>query len=117
MRTIRIGVFETNSSSTHSLTMCTKEQYEKWQAGEIWLNDSYRNKGKKFITKDEGNEIIKERLGDVDEDDLPEALRDEDIYRTPQEYLQDDDYEAFHKEYKTPGGETVIAIGYYGFNG
>lgn len=26
---IRIGVFETNSSSTHSITICTPEQLEK----------------------------------------------------------------------------------------
>ncbi|WP_313584682.1 hypothetical protein [Lacrimispora sp.] len=28
-RQIRRGVFETNSSSTHSLTMCSEEEFEK----------------------------------------------------------------------------------------
>lgn len=27
-RQIRRGVYETNSSSTHSLTMCSKEEFE-----------------------------------------------------------------------------------------
>lgn len=27
---IRFNVFETNSSSVHTLTVCTKEQYEAW---------------------------------------------------------------------------------------
>ena len=29
MKTIRIGTFETNSSSTHSITMCMESDYEK----------------------------------------------------------------------------------------
>lgn len=27
---IRYEVFETNSSSVHSLTMCSSDEYEKW---------------------------------------------------------------------------------------
>lgn len=33
MKQIRVGVFETNSSSTHSITVCTKEEYEKLESG------------------------------------------------------------------------------------
>lgn len=29
---IRQGVFETNSSSVHSLTMCSSEEYKKWSS-------------------------------------------------------------------------------------
>lgn len=32
---IRRGVFETNSSSVHSLVMCTDDDYYKWKKGEI----------------------------------------------------------------------------------
>ena len=32
--TIRSSVFETNSSSTHSLSICSKEEYDKWRNGE-----------------------------------------------------------------------------------
>lgn len=35
MRQIRIGVFETNSSSTHTLVVCTDEELEKWKKGEM----------------------------------------------------------------------------------
>ena len=38
MRQIRIGVFETNSSSTHTLVVCTDEELEKWKKGEIVYN-------------------------------------------------------------------------------
>lgn len=33
-RQVRRGVFETNSSSTHSLTMCMKSDYNRWNNGE-----------------------------------------------------------------------------------
>ena len=49
---IRPGVFETNSSSTHSLVICTKEQYEKWKNGDLLWNGW----DDKFITKEEVEE-------------------------------------------------------------
>lgn len=49
MRTLRTGVFETNSSSTHSITMCTQDEYDRWKDGELYyLEDSER-----FVTKEE----------------------------------------------------------------
>lgn len=35
MRQVRFGEFETNSSSTHCLTLITKEEYERWKDDEI----------------------------------------------------------------------------------
>ena len=35
MKQIRIGVFETNSSSTHSISICTKDEFEKLEKGII----------------------------------------------------------------------------------
>ena len=43
---IRRGVFETNSSSTHSLTMCSEEEFEQWKKGEV-LFDAWGSK--KFV--------------------------------------------------------------------
>ena len=36
-RQVRRGVFETNSSSTHSLTMCLQSDYDRWTSGEVLL--------------------------------------------------------------------------------
>lgn len=36
MKIIRCKVFETNSSSTHSLTICSDEEYTKWENGELY---------------------------------------------------------------------------------
>lgn len=38
-RQIRRGVFETNSSSTHSLTMCSEEEFEAWKRGEVLFQE------------------------------------------------------------------------------
>ena len=59
-RQIRIGVFETNSSSTHSLTMCSGDDYKKWEKGEILLNENWNIK-KQFVTKEEAIQHLKEK--------------------------------------------------------
>lgn len=35
MINIRTNVFETNSSSVHSLTLCSEDDYSKWQDGKL----------------------------------------------------------------------------------
>ena len=35
---IRQGVFETNSSSTHAVSVCTKQQWDDYKAGKLWMN-------------------------------------------------------------------------------
>lgn len=35
---VRRGIFETNSSSVHSLTMCNKSDYDAWKDGELIYN-------------------------------------------------------------------------------
>lgn len=34
--TVRYGTFETNSSSTHSLVICTAEEYEMFRSGKLF---------------------------------------------------------------------------------
>lgn len=38
MRTVRIGIFETNSSSTHVLTICSEEDYDKFAKGDLEMD-------------------------------------------------------------------------------
>ena len=35
MKQIRKNVFETNSSSTHTLAICTEDEYKDWQDGKL----------------------------------------------------------------------------------
>lgn len=36
---IRVGMFETNSSSTHTCILCKRDDFERWQKGELFYYD------------------------------------------------------------------------------
>ena len=125
---IRNGVFETNSSSTHSLVMCMKNDYDKWVNREVYLNNeagwsSYSEyKNKQFVTKEEAiNNITNNKyppdinLFTMNNDELEEYFKDNEIY-TFDNY--DNDYlESFTEEFTTPNGDTVVSFGQYGYDG
>lgn len=110
MRTIRRGVFETNSSAVHSLTICSKEEYEKWEKGELLYND-YK---KKFITKKEAAELLGEEITE-------ESLLEEEIYSSPKElgnYLyKERGFDSFEEKHITKSGDEIVIFGYYGHDG
>lgn len=121
-RQIRRGVFETNSSSTHSITMCSNKEYEKWENGEVL----YWEDRDKFGTREEIIEEMKTAMlyngrlcyPDVNWEDKEQV---DDIFsvervKTCDEFFNDDYYETYSTEYTTPNGEVVVAFGYYGYN-
>lgn len=117
---IRRGVFETNSSSVHSITMCTGSDFDRWTDGELlfWEDE------KKFGTREEIIEDLKKstwydgklRYPDInwdDKDQVSDIFNDENIKMFNQ-YFQNDWFETYWEAYTTPGGENVVAFGYYG---
>lgn len=119
-RQIRRGVYETNSSSVHSITMCTGEEYSKWENNEIL----YWEEEDKFGTREEIIEELKVRRwysGKLcypdtnweDEDEVNDIFSDEQI-KTYEEFFDDEWYETYSDIYTTPNGEEVVAFGYYG---
>ena len=127
MRTIRIGTFETNSSSTHSITMCMESEFLKWKNGEMYWNrwndelvpkETVEKRMAKlreeFIADnpdfDENNEEWKEKL--------EQYINEDKMYYTYEEFNDYDyiEYETFVDKYNTPNGDTVVAFGYYGAN-
>lgn len=90
-RQIRFGVFETNSSSVHSLTMISKEEFEKFKNDELRI--TWRD----------------ELVDSSHEDYADEETKDYENYGG-------EEYEYFEKTYKTKSGEEVVAFGYYGEN-
>ena len=97
---IRRGIFETNSSSVHSLTMCSDDEYSKWRNGEAY----YDRWKRKLVDKSEEIESDREKEGRRSGYFTYEEFND-------WEYLE---YETFDGEYTTESGETVHAFGYYG---
>lgn len=58
---VRQGVFETNSSSTHTLTICSKDDFDKWGRGEVfWLDNDWHklDTNKNFVTPEELEELV-----------------------------------------------------------
>ena len=119
-RQIRYGVFETNSSSVHSLTMIDGTVYKKWENGEVlfWEDND------EFYTREEIIEELKKSTwysGELcypdvnweDEDEVSDIFSEERI-KTYEEYFENDWYETFEQSYKTPNNEEVVALGYYG---
>ena len=91
-KTVRIGVWETNSSSVHSICICTKEDYDKWENGELWY-DEYEDK----LTASSTNKW--------DENNYSYT----NFWDERCEY-----YDTFEERYVTPHGDEVVAFGYYG---
>lgn len=127
MLQIRRNVFETNSSSTHSITMCSKDDYDRWDSGEVYLNEGWwlkdnesEYKNKKFVTRDEAMDIIKCSGGDIEYDNkyyesFDKYIAEEYEIYTIDEYFENDYLENFYESYTTDSGETVIAFGQYGY--
>lgn len=124
MRQIRRGVFETNSSSVHSITMCMKEDYDKWKNGEVYLNEFYWDSEsiyskKQFVTKEEAIDIfmksklnLEENLLELDAEELEKIFRLEEIYSY--DNYDTECFENFYDTFTTPNGDTVVSFGYYG---
>lgn len=113
-RQIRQGVFETNSSSVHSLTMCSAEEYKKWENGKV-LFWQWKDK---FGTREEIIEELKAQswhsnVNWDDEDEVNDIFSDEEI-KTCEEFFENEWFETFEQRYTTHSGDVVVAFGYYG---
>lgn len=112
---VRKNVFETNSSSTHSLVMAVKSDFDKWEKGEVYYcNCWYSHKGDKYHFE-EGKfypkaeiEAYYEEIGDE---------RDPYDFCTYEEFCDDEYLEVETYSYTTPGGEVVEAVAKYGYDG
>ena len=134
-RQVRQGVFETNSSSTHSLTICTEDEYNKWKKGELlfdYWDEEFVNPADTSLTDDE-KESVKEDYNKrkqkywKDWEDLSEKEKEE-LYAeelkekyseamTYDEWLDDSCLETYVHNYTTPNGEKIVAFGRYGYDG
>ena len=140
---VRSGVFETNSSSTHSLNICTKSDYDRWVNDKniVFIGDSYLVGakdfgGREFVTKSEIIDYLKKKNESITEEDdkFPETIseyfeRDEDdwysispasedgIYDSDTYELDNEELESYTQEFTTPSGDEMVAFGTYGYRG
>ena len=91
MISIRNCVFETNSSSTHSLNICTQEEWDNWVSGKLL----YSEYDEKFTDKVYNNE--------------------NKDYLTFDSYW--DDHETYKVCYTSKSGDKIVIFGKYGYDG
>ena len=97
---IRQGVFETNSSSTHALAICTQEEWDKLKSGEYLVNEWDITE---LISKDDPKSIN-------DPDDFNSR------YCTYDELYDHSTCEFFNRHFTTPSGDEMVAWGFYGYD-
>lgn len=123
---IRYGVFETNSSSTHSLCVAQNDEIEKLKNEELLINLGWCRK-KYLISYKEAMEELMEHIheyGDDKEDlEIVASGDKEEIYRLMYEYdiaerfknyLQSEYLEPYAEEFTTKNGDRVLVFGRYG---
>lgn len=134
-RQIRRGVFETNSSSTHSLTMCSEEEFEAWKRGEVLFQEygeenfisatKLSEHDKKMAQEDyeENKDDFQKDWNDLSEDTKQKYytiyakendIIDEDA-KTYDQYMHDGDLETFVQRYTSKNGDKIVAFGEYGY--
>lgn len=100
----RNNVFETNSSSTHSLSICTQNEWEDFMHGKTL----YSKEEEKFVPVSE----VEKKLLDYDEEERE--------YILTRDYWDFEsfggDMEMMTAKYTTSSGETVVAYGYFGYD-
>lgn len=135
---IRKGVFETNSSSTHSLCICSQEDFDAWKSGKTLFNeyknefrsaddfgisvtdkeveDYYNNTKQEFyksfesLSPAEVKKVKDRLLAELRENaDMDDFESYEDWWR---DYL-----EAFEKSYTSKSGDKIVVFGQYGYDG
>ena len=142
METLRMGTFETNSSSTHCMTIMSEEEYDKFKSGLYYWDRSYD----KIVTTDtmyqayldwekkadEKDKLSKPMSIDQfvtcletkksgkypDNDEMKFRIKEFETFIESTEYCSLDtlgnDYE-YESCSKTVGDQTVVAFAYYGY--
>ena len=98
--TIRLGTFETNSSSTHSLVVCEKKEFEMFKIGELIFN--------RYTCEFVPTKVYEEaKKNDKDFDDYE--------FCTYDEYFEDDELSSYEEGYTSKSGDEIVIFGRYGY--
>lgn len=131
MINVRMNVFETNSSSVHTLVICDQNDFKKWVDGKLYLDiDEYADDhSSDFVTFEVAQEKDENFPYSEDSDDAGWGWscwtyysKEKDMYidkrfLTYNEFFENNWYETYHGTYTTPLNEQIEAFGYYGQDG
>lgn len=133
---IRQSTFETNSSSTHTITIVSREEYKGWQAGEYlydtWVDELIparkltEDEKQAAVSHYEENHTVWEKpFAELDEygkaqvygrwsAKLMDGVRHLLTEKQYDEWCADRGFETSFVNYTTKGGEEIVAFGYGG---
>lgn len=135
MKQIRKNVFETNSSSTHSLTLCSEDEFEKWKKGELlfdrWkevfvesnsISDEDKLRAKMAYDDTKGEywkdwEFLSDDAKNTWYSKWIKKYREHEDYATYNEYMNEGYLECFVDRYTSKSGDKIVAFGKYGYDG
>lgn len=124
MKQIRFNTFETNSSSTHSLVICTEKEFKDIQSNKTYIFDNELYDlvaARKLIEEQYPND-----LPELDElirleafDDIVDFLYDHDFetYNIWEKRCYNSGLECYEKHFITPSGDKMVVWGHYGYSG
>ena len=123
---LRKGVFETNSSSTHSLTLYNKDEWEGFKNGENVIDESWHSDySPVYKTREDvkTSNAFKEWL-DENYADVVNAFDEERFNEVLEEFMYDEciyDYDTYSEKYEVlekevPGSEYV-AVSIFSYEG
>lgn len=137
MYQIRNGVFETNSSSTHSLCICTEEDFTKFENNEaLWdkykdsivpidkIPPQYVNRAKKYYQAVQDSYM--KNWDELSEENQNEFIVKEFDSSESGDFLFEDKVffdswgvglETFAQHFTTPSGDKMVVFGEYGYDG
>lgn len=118
MVSMRVCVFETNSSSTHALLLCNDEIYRKLQVNDLFIDYAEEE----FVTREEFEEAIRKAYKEggyypkdaCPVDELENASIKELTRISDYMYLHIVPLDSFYgeeREYETAAGEIIHAFG------
>lgn len=122
---IRYDVFETNSSSTHSLCVAQNEEIDKLKNDELLVNLLWDRPSYLITYEDALNELIDaiHKYGHEDDATIIDSGDKEEIYHLMYEYdiaerfdsyLATEYLEPYEEEFTTKNGDRVLIFGRYG---
>lgn len=139
-QSIRFKTFETNSSSMHSLTILSIDEFNKFKAGQYCIdwNDELISRGeamsKMFSTEEKYQDFLQEYVDYNGYTNIQECMTSEEFteeqlksevfdfacreygdYYDYAHYVGEEcEYETFEQHYTTKSGDEIVVFGYYG---
>ena len=122
---IRQNTFETNSSSTHSLVICTRKQFEDLKKNKLYIYENdilvdlveARAKVEKYYPSRVAE--LDEYINNQDYESAEEILEDccIETYDAWYDRQEDSGLESYVKIFTSPSGDEMVAWGRYGYSG